>query len=59
MMTPEIKIKTKCITGSVQAGELQDWDVNVPDSHVKSVGTAADELKITAGKFWKKRKEMR
>lgn len=55
MMTPEIKAKTKCVTGNI-AGQKQDWDVSVPDSHVKGVGTAADELRISAGKFWNRRK---
>ena len=58
MMTPEIKAKAKCITGGslVPSQGQQDWDVMVPEAHVKSVGTAADELRISAGKFWGRRK---
>ncbi|KAM0716661.1 hypothetical protein Q7P37_008106 [Cladosporium fusiforme] len=55
MLTPEIMIKTKAIVGSV-IDKTQDWDIVLPDSGSKGVEMAADELRISVGKFWNRRK---
>lgn len=55
MLTPEIKGKTKTIIGSV-VDKAQDWDIILPESGAKGVGTTADELRISAGKLWGRRK---
>ncbi|KAF2724462.1 hypothetical protein K431DRAFT_310028 [Polychaeton citri CBS 116435] len=55
MLTPEVKEKTRCITGSI-VGQPKDWDINLPESTSKGAGAAAEEFFISAGKFWNRRK---
>jgi hypothetical protein len=59
MLTPEVKSKVRCVTGALVPSQTQDWDINVPDLQGKRVGTTANELRVSAGKFWSRRKGMR
>jgi hypothetical protein len=58
MKTPEIREKTKCIVGSV-VSQVEDWDINVPESNQKGAGVVADEFFISASKFFNRRKGRR
>lgn len=54
-ITPEMKKKTKCIVGSVATQE-QDWDVNTPTADQKASSLVADELFMSAARFFRRRK---
>ncbi|GAB7334713.1 hypothetical protein MBLNU13_g06652t1 [Cladosporium sp. NU13] len=57
MLTPEVKSKVRCVTGALLSSQAQEWDINVPDLQGKRVGTTANELRVSAGKFWNRRKD--
>jgi hypothetical protein len=59
MLTPEVKSKVRCVTGALVPSQAQDWDINVPDLQGKRVGTTANELRVSAGKSWSRRKGTR
>ena len=58
MLTPEVREKTKCVVGNV-VNQVEDWDINVPESYQKGTGVVADELLISASKFFNRRKGKR
>jgi hypothetical protein len=58
MMTPEVREKTKCVVGS-EANQVEDWDINVPESTQRGAGVVADEFLISASKFFNRRKGRR
>jgi hypothetical protein len=58
MMAPEIRDKTKCVVGSV-VKQVEDWDINIPESNQKGASVVADEFFISASKFFNRRKGKR
>jgi hypothetical protein len=47
MLTPEVLKKTKCIVGGV-ADRSEEWDINLPETKVHSVGSAVGEFVVSA-----------
>jgi hypothetical protein len=57
-ITPDVKAKTKCVIGTV-VNQGADWDINIPVSNSKSAGMAADELLMSASRFFHRRRAKR
>jgi hypothetical protein len=57
-ITTEMKAKLKCIVGTV-VNQGADWDITVPVSNPKSAGVVADELFLSASRFFHRKRAKR